>query len=71
MAKKLYRSATNRMIWGVCGGLADYFDIDPVLVRVIFVALALASGIVGAAACIQEPATLEPASILSQPCGGG
>ena len=45
MAKKLYRSATNRMIWGVCGGLADYFDIDPVLVRIIFVALALASGV--------------------------
>jgi phage shock protein PspC (stress-responsive transcriptional regulator) len=45
MAKKLYRSATNRMIWGVCGGLADYFDMDPVLVRVIFVALALANGV--------------------------
>jgi phage shock protein PspC (stress-responsive transcriptional regulator) len=45
MAKKLYRSATNRMIWGVCGGLAEYFDVDPVLVRVIFVVLALASGV--------------------------
>ncbi len=47
MAKRLYRSATNRMIWGVCGGLAEYFDIDPVLVRVIFVILALGSGGVG------------------------
>jgi phage shock protein PspC (stress-responsive transcriptional regulator) len=44
MAKRLYRSATNRMIWGVCGGLAEYFALDPVLVRVIFVVLALASG---------------------------
>jgi len=38
MAKKLYRSRTDRKIWGVCGGLAKYFDIDPTIVRVIFVA---------------------------------
>ncbi|MFC1860603.1 PspC domain-containing protein [Chloroflexota bacterium] len=36
MAKKLYRSRTDRKIWGVCGGLAQYFDIDPTIVRVIF-----------------------------------
>ena len=35
MAKKLYRSRTDRKIWGVCGGLAKYFDIDPTIVRVI------------------------------------
>jgi len=35
MAKKLYRSRTDRKIWGVCGGLAEYFDIDPTIVRVI------------------------------------
>ena len=38
MAKKLYRSRTDRKIWGVCGGLAEYFDIDPTLVRIIAVA---------------------------------
>jgi len=38
MANKLYRSRTDRKIWGVCGGLAKYFDIDPTIVRVIFVA---------------------------------
>jgi len=38
MAKKLYRSRTDRKIWGVCGGLAKYFDIDSTIVRVIFVA---------------------------------
>ena len=38
MAKKLYRSKTDRKIWGVCGGLAQYFDIDPTIVRVIAVA---------------------------------
>lgn len=45
MAKKLYRNTTDRMIWGVCGGLSEYFDIDVSLIRVIFVVLALASGV--------------------------
>jgi len=38
MARKLYRSRTDRKVWGVCGGLAKYFDMDPTIVRVIFVA---------------------------------
>ncbi len=37
MAKKLYRSKDERMIWGICGGLAKHFDIDPTIVRVIAV----------------------------------
>ncbi len=37
--KKLYRSRTERMIAGVCGGLANYFSIDPTIVRLIFVLL--------------------------------
>jgi len=39
--KKLYRSETNRLIAGVCGGLAEYFETDPVLVRIIFLFLSL------------------------------
>lgn len=35
--KKLYRSKANRKISGVCGGLGEYFNIDPTLIRVIFV----------------------------------
>lgn len=35
--KYLRRSRKNRMIGGVCGGLADYFDMDPTLVRVLYV----------------------------------
>ena len=31
--KKLYRSRTNRMVCGVCGGIAEYFNIDPTIVR--------------------------------------
>ena len=37
--KKLYRSSTNRMLGGVCAGLAEYFNLDPTLVRVIAVVL--------------------------------
>ena len=37
MEKKLYRSSKDRVLWGVCGGLAKYFNTDPVIVRVIFV----------------------------------
>jgi phage shock protein C len=42
--KKLYRSKTNRVIAGVAGGLGEYFAIDPVIFRVLFVALAFAGG---------------------------
>lgn len=35
--QKLYRSRENRMLGGVCGGVGEYFDIDPTLVRVLFV----------------------------------
>ncbi len=41
---ELRRSRTDRVIGGVCAGLAKYFDIDPVVMRVLFVVLALAQG---------------------------
>lgn len=40
--KRLYRSRSDRMIGGVAGGLADYFEIDSTLVRLVFVLLAFA-----------------------------
>jgi phage shock protein C len=42
--KRLYRSEKNRMIAGVAGGLGEYFDIDPVIVRLIFVLVAIYGG---------------------------
>ena len=42
--RKLYRSTTNRQLAGVCGGLAQYFNIDATLVRVLFVLLAVLGG---------------------------
>ncbi|SFD96368.1 Phage shock protein PspC (stress-responsive transcriptional regulator) [Lentibacillus persicus] len=44
MSKRLYRSNSERMVKGICGGLAEYFNIDPTIVRLIFVALAFAGG---------------------------
>jgi phage shock protein C len=42
--KKLTRSQSERMICGVCGGLAEYLNVDPVLVRLAFVLLTLGHG---------------------------
>ncbi len=44
MEKKLTRSEKERILGGVCGGLAEYFGFDPTLVRIAFVILALAGG---------------------------
>ena len=35
-AKKLYRSSTNKKIFGVCGGFAEYFDVDVTIIRIAF-----------------------------------
>ena len=45
MAKRLYRSTTNKVIGGVCGGIAEYFDVDPVLVRLVTIILAMTTGV--------------------------
>lgn len=42
--KRLYRSRKDKMIAGVCGGLADYFKIDPSVIRIIFVVFLLFGG---------------------------
>jgi phage shock protein C len=42
--KRLYRSRNERMLAGVCGGLAQYLNADPTLIRLLFVVFALAGG---------------------------
>ncbi|MFQ6092997.1 MAG: PspC domain-containing protein [bacterium] len=42
--RRLYRSRRERMIGGVCGGLAEYFGIDPTIVRIALVVLAFVAG---------------------------
>jgi len=43
MANKKLTRSTNKMIAGVCGGIAEYFEIDPTLVRILYVALSIFS----------------------------
>lgn len=42
--KRLYRSTTDKMLCGVCGGIAEYINIDPTVVRLLWVVLALTAG---------------------------
>lgn len=42
--KRLYKSNTNKMIDGVCGGVAEYLNLDPTIVRLIWVLLACMGG---------------------------
>lgn len=42
--KKLYKSRKNKMIGGVCGGLAEYFNMDPTIVRIIAAILCILKG---------------------------
>ncbi len=41
--KRLYKSRRNRKLFGVCGGLGDYFEVDPTIVRILFILLTLLS----------------------------
>jgi phage shock protein C len=43
-SEKLYRSRTNRQVAGVCGGLAQRFNVDATLIRVLFILLGLFGG---------------------------
>lgn len=42
--KRLYKSQTNRKICGVCGGIGEYFNVDPTIVRVAWAILACMGG---------------------------
>lgn len=42
--RRLYRSQSQRMIGGVCGGLGDYLSVDPTIIRLLFVAAAIFGG---------------------------
>ena len=44
MKKRLYKSSTDKKVCGVCGGLANYFDVDPTVIRLIWVIFTLAGG---------------------------
>jgi phage shock protein C len=82
--KRLYRSRDERMISGVCGGIAKYFNVDPTLIRLLFVLFAFAGGpgliayIILAIIVPEEPAgqaappasTPEPPATVEEPEAG-
>src|SRR5579863_9122713 len=71
--KQLTLSATNKKIAGVCGGIAEYLDVDPTIVRLIWVALSVVPGgfVGGAIAYLLAWAIIPKASALvSTPAGG-
>ncbi|NDJ75000.1 MAG: PspC domain-containing protein [Chloroflexi bacterium] len=65
--RRLYRSTKDRMFAGVCGGIAEYLEVDPTLVRLVFVALTLLSSGAGLAMYVimmlivpEEPRDVQP-----------
>ena len=44
MKKRLYKSSTDKKVYGVCGGIANYFDVDPTVIRLIWVIFTLVGG---------------------------
>ena len=42
--KRLYRNSQNKLLAGVCSGLGDYFNIDPVIIRLLWVVLTIFGG---------------------------
>ena len=63
MEKKLYRSATDKKIAGVCGGLAKYLNVDATIIRVIWALIALSgAGILAYLICAliipEEPSNI-------------
>ena len=64
---KLYRSKNERMIAGVCGGLAEYLDIDPVIIRLIWVIItcfAFSGIIIYIIACLIIPNEIDDDTII-------
>ncbi len=73
MQKRLYRSRSDRMIWGVCGGLAKYFNIDPTIIRLIAVLSILVGGggilayiILAIVVPLEESTATEPRDVIKE-----
>jgi len=45
MHKKLYRSREHRVLMGLCGGVAQYFDVDPIFVRLVYMVATVITGV--------------------------
>ena len=45
--KNLYKSEKNKVISGICGGLGEYFDVDPTIIRLGWILVSILTGIIG------------------------
>ena len=54
MAKRLYRSTSDRQLAGVCGGIAKYLNLDPTVIRILWVIITLFgfAGLIAYIACV-------------------
>src|SRR5689334_108791 len=68
MRERLYRSRNDRMLFGVAGGMADWLDIDPAIVRLVWALLILAGG-VGLLLCIVAAIVIPEAPIGAATAG--
>ena len=70
--KRLYRSQKERMIGGVCGGLGNFFQVDPIIFRLIFVLMLLGAGsgvlvyIIMMLIIPEEPIEIEPVETIKE-----
>ncbi len=72
-SRRLYKSRRNKVIDGVCGGIAEYFDVDPTIVRILWILITLMGGsgfILYIVAMIIMPANPEHV-VMPQPSSGG
>ncbi len=51
MTKRLYRSRDNKVLAGVCGGVGEYFDVDPVLIRLLYLMATVFTGLAPGILC--------------------
>lgn len=77
MNKRLYRSRENKVIAGVCGGIGEYFDVDPVLIRLFYLALTIFTGLVPGLLCyffailiVPEKTTITPSRVVDDATEG-
>jgi len=70
MGKRLYKSRSERMLFGVSGGMAEYFDLDPTLVRIAWVVIALLTAGMGFLAYVALAIIVPDAPARRRPVGG-
>ena len=71
--KRLYRSKTQRILGGVCGGIGEHLDVDPTVIRIVWAVLTLVSVGIGIIAyiiawiLISEEGTFDDGTIIPKP----